>query len=67
MLDAALTCPADKWNALLEERCEGDIDLRREVEALLARVNTAWTYLESAGRARGGVRAEGRGESGCRA
>ena len=47
VLDAALTRDPTDWPALLDERCSGDPDLRREVEALLGRLDTAERFLES--------------------
>jgi eukaryotic-like serine/threonine-protein kinase len=47
VLDAALTREPTEWAALLDETCSGDPELRREVEALLARVNSAERFLES--------------------
>jgi serine/threonine-protein kinase len=47
VLDAALTRQPDEWAALLEETCGDDPELRQEVEALLARVDTAQRFLES--------------------
>ena len=47
VLDAALTREPTEWPTLLDESCSGDPDLRREVEALLARLDTAKRFLES--------------------
>src|SRR5688572_28530237 len=47
VLDAVLTREPTQWPALLDETCSGDAELRREVEALLARVDTASRFLES--------------------
>ena len=47
VLDAALTLEPARRNALLDERCSGDPELRREVEALLSRLDTAQKLLDS--------------------
>jgi serine/threonine-protein kinase len=47
VLDTVLTSEPTQWPALLDEACSGDVDLRREVEALLARLDTASRFLES--------------------
>ena len=47
VLDTVLTSEPTQWPALLDEACSGDIELRREVEALLARLDTASRFLES--------------------
>src|SRR5690348_4950314 len=47
VLDAVLTSEPTHWPALLDEKCSGDPELRREVEALLARLDTASRFLES--------------------
>jgi eukaryotic-like serine/threonine-protein kinase len=47
VLDAALTREPSEWPALLEEACSGDAELRLEVEAFLARLDTASRFLES--------------------
>jgi serine/threonine-protein kinase len=47
VLDAALTREPAEWPSLLDETCSGDPELRREVEALLARVHSAERFLES--------------------
>ena len=47
VLDAALTRKPGEWPALLDETCSDDPELRQEVEALLARVDTAQRFLES--------------------
>ena len=47
VLDVVLTSEPAQWPALLDEQCSGDVELRREVEALLARLDTASRFLES--------------------
>jgi len=47
VLDAALTREPTEWGSLLDEECSGDPDLRREVEELLGRLDTARGFLES--------------------
>jgi serine/threonine-protein kinase len=47
VLDAVLTSEPTRWPTLLDEHCSGDPELRREVEALLARLDTASRFLES--------------------
>ena len=47
VLDAALTIEPARRSAVLDERCSGDPELRREVEALLARLDTAQKFLDS--------------------
>ena len=47
VLDAVLTREPTQWPALLDEACSGDPELRREVEALLARLDTAGRFLDS--------------------
>jgi tetratricopeptide (TPR) repeat protein/tRNA A-37 threonylcarbamoyl transferase component Bud32 len=47
VLDAALTREPAEWNAVLDQSCSGDPELRREVEALLRRVSTAQAFLVS--------------------
>ncbi|HUQ80470.1 MAG TPA: serine/threonine-protein kinase [Gemmatimonadaceae bacterium] len=47
VLDAVLTREPTQWPALLDEACSGDAELRREVENLLARLDTASRFLES--------------------
>jgi serine/threonine-protein kinase len=47
VLDAVLTREPTQWPALLDEACSGDAELRREVEALLARLDTASRFLDS--------------------
>jgi tRNA A-37 threonylcarbamoyl transferase component Bud32 len=46
VLDVALSREPAEWGAVLDERCSGDPELRREVEALLCRVDQAGTFLE---------------------
>ena len=46
VLDVALSREPAEWGAVLDERCSGDPELRREVEALLRRVDRAGTFLE---------------------
>ena len=47
VLDVALTRDRSDWPSVLDERCSGDPELRREVEALLARLDTAERFLDS--------------------
>ncbi len=47
VLDAALTRAPGEWSALLDAQCSGDPELRKEVEALLARLDTARRLLDS--------------------
>ena len=47
VLDAVLTREPTQWPALLDEACSGDAELRREVEDLLARLDTASRFLHS--------------------
>src|SRR5688572_17154083 len=47
VLDAALESDPEKWPAILDERCSDDVELRAEVEALLARHATAQQFLET--------------------
>src|ERR671933_758096 len=46
ILDEALAAGRDEWSAILDVRCRDDVDLRREVEALLRRVDTAKDFLQ---------------------
>ena len=47
VLDACLTREPTQWPGLLDEACSGDPELRREVEGLLARLDTASRFLDS--------------------
>jgi serine/threonine-protein kinase len=47
VLDAVLTREPAQWPAMLDEACSGDPELRKEVEALLARLDTASRFLDS--------------------
>jgi serine/threonine-protein kinase len=47
VLDAVLTSAPSERSRLLEQRCAGDADLRREVEALLARHDRLDRFLET--------------------
>jgi serine/threonine-protein kinase len=47
VLDAVVTREPTQWPALLDEACSGDPELRREVEGLLARLDTASRFLDS--------------------
>jgi serine/threonine-protein kinase len=47
VLDATLDSDPSGWPAILEQRCAGDADLRREVESLLGRYDRALGFLES--------------------
>jgi hypothetical protein len=44
VLDVTLESDPDEWPAILDERCGSDVELRREVEALLGRYATAQQY-----------------------
>jgi serine/threonine-protein kinase len=45
ILDAALAHDPADWNALLDERCAGDVALRSEVESLLQQSDKAASFL----------------------
>lgn len=45
VLDVALCLEPAKWPSLLDERCAGEPELRRQVEALLARIGEARSFL----------------------
>ena len=47
VLDATLDSDPSRWPAIVEQRCAGDADLRREVEALLGRYDSALRFLDS--------------------
>jgi serine/threonine protein kinase/tetratricopeptide (TPR) repeat protein len=47
LLDAALECEPDRRSTMLDAACAGEPDLRREVEALLVRVDDVPGFLES--------------------
>src|SRR5215208_2949638 len=47
VLDTALESDPAQWDAILEQSCGDDPDLRREVEQLLSRYSTARSFLES--------------------
>ena len=47
VLDATLDSDPSSWPGILEQRCAGDADLRREVEALLGRYDHALRFLEA--------------------
>lgn len=47
VLDRVLAESPERWPALLDELCVDDPALRREVEALLARLPRASEFLES--------------------
>ena len=47
VLDIALETDPARWPGVLSEHCHGDPELQREVEALLARLNTANKFLDS--------------------
>ncbi|HZI99059.1 MAG TPA: serine/threonine-protein kinase [Gemmatimonadaceae bacterium] len=47
LLDVALETDPARWSDVLRERCSGDPDLKREVESLLSRLNTAESFLDS--------------------
>ena len=46
VIDAALDRDPANWAAILEQRCAGDPELRREAEALLGRYASALRFLE---------------------
>ena len=46
VLDVALSRGPAEWNAVLDESCSGDPELRREVEALLRHADTAAGFLQ---------------------
>lgn len=48
IFESALEQPADQRPAFLERACGGDVELRRDVESLLAHDGTGNTYLEAA-------------------
>jgi tRNA A-37 threonylcarbamoyl transferase component Bud32 len=45
VLDAALACEPEEWDAVLEARCGADAELRREVAEYLGRVSAAEHFL----------------------
>jgi tetratricopeptide (TPR) repeat protein/tRNA A-37 threonylcarbamoyl transferase component Bud32 len=47
VLDATLDSDPSNWPVILDQRCAGDADLRREVEALLGRYASAQRFLDS--------------------
>jgi serine/threonine protein kinase len=47
VLDVALESDPASWPSILDESCSADPELRREVEALLARLGTAEGFLDS--------------------
>lgn len=47
LLDAALDLPAERHSAFLDEACEGDEELRRELESLLAAHQKAGSFIET--------------------
>ena len=47
VVDIALESDPSEWPRIVEARCEGDAELRREVEALLDRYQSARHYLDS--------------------
>ena len=46
LLDAALELPPDKRAAFLDKACDGDEELRKEIDALLASDDGAHSFLE---------------------
>jgi eukaryotic-like serine/threonine-protein kinase len=46
LYDAALKCPPDERTQFLDENCNGDTELRGEVESLLAASESAPSFLE---------------------
>ena len=47
VLDVALETDPARWSDVLGERCNGDPELQREVESLLARLDTAKGFLDA--------------------
>jgi hypothetical protein len=47
VLDRALASDPSAWPALIDDLCSGDLDLRGEVEALLAQRSAAEQFLAS--------------------
>src|SRR5215467_2684363 len=47
LLDAALERPPEERPALLDQACDGDPDLRKEVEALLEHDERATDFIEA--------------------
>ncbi len=47
LLDAALDLPPERHSAFLDEACDGDADLRRELESLLAAHQKAGSFIET--------------------
>jgi hypothetical protein len=47
VLDAALACEPEEWDAVLEARCGADAELRREVAEYLGRVSAAEHFLKA--------------------
>ncbi|MGH9802966.1 MAG: protein kinase domain-containing protein, partial [Blastocatellia bacterium] len=47
LLDAALDLPSERHAAFLDEVCEGDEELRRELESLLAAHQKAGSFIET--------------------
>lgn len=47
LLDAALDLPPERHDAFLDEACEGDEELRREMESLLAAHQKAGSFIET--------------------
>ncbi|HEU5183332.1 MAG TPA: serine/threonine-protein kinase [Gemmatimonadaceae bacterium] len=47
VVDVVLETDPTEWPRIIEERCASDPELRREVEALLSRYQTARRYLDS--------------------
>ena len=47
ILDAVLATERSQWSAVVEAHCRGDPELLQQVQALLARVGEAQSFLES--------------------
>ncbi len=46
LFEAALRCPSDKRRRFIDENCDGDAEVRREVKSLLATSDDAASFLE---------------------
>ncbi|HSI88190.1 MAG TPA: serine/threonine-protein kinase [Pyrinomonadaceae bacterium] len=47
LFDSAMELPTDARSAFLDERCGGDLELRREAERLVAGADSAGAFIES--------------------
>ena len=47
LYEAALLLPSEKRSSFLDEKCDGDEEMRREVESLLSFSSDAGSFLES--------------------